>query len=124
MTRNKIRQLELLAGAPPSQKRRKGIAGGKSKRLFEAERESMAIEVTPGTGQPIDPAVQPAHYKTSVRKLRLYGSRSSPECRRACSIRRLRTVLERTRLWIRRQGVRKSHASLTPLIILSAIPRP
>ena len=31
MTRNKIRQLELLAGAPP-QKGRKGIAGGKSKK--------------------------------------------------------------------------------------------
>jgi len=38
MTRNKVRQLELLAGAP-SQKGRKGIAGGKSKRVFEAERE-------------------------------------------------------------------------------------
>ena len=38
MTRNKIRQLELLAGAPP-QKGRKGIAGGKSKAVFEAERE-------------------------------------------------------------------------------------
>jgi transposase len=38
MTRNKIRQLELTAGAP-SQKGRKGIAGGKSKKVFEAERE-------------------------------------------------------------------------------------
>jgi transposase len=38
MTRNKIRRLELLAGAPP-QKGRKGIAGGKSKAAFEAERE-------------------------------------------------------------------------------------
>jgi transposase len=38
MTRNKVRQLELVAGAP-SQKGRKGIAGRKSKALFEAERE-------------------------------------------------------------------------------------
>jgi transposase len=38
MTRNKIRKLELLSGAPP-QKGRKGIAGGKSKAVFEAERE-------------------------------------------------------------------------------------
>jgi hypothetical protein len=38
MTRNKIRQLELLAGARP-QKGRKGIAGGKSKAVFDAERE-------------------------------------------------------------------------------------
>jgi transposase len=38
MTRNKIRRLELLSGAPP-QKGRKGIAGGKSKAVFEAERE-------------------------------------------------------------------------------------
>jgi transposase len=38
MTRNKIRRLELLAGAPP-QKGRKGIAGGKSQRVFDAERE-------------------------------------------------------------------------------------
>jgi transposase len=38
MTRNKVRRLELLAGAP-SQKGRKGIAGGKSKALYEAERE-------------------------------------------------------------------------------------
>jgi transposase len=38
MTRNKIRQLELLAGAP-SQKGRRGIAGGKSKAVFDAERE-------------------------------------------------------------------------------------
>ena len=38
MTRNKIRKLELLAGAPP-QKGRHGIAGGKSKKVFEAERE-------------------------------------------------------------------------------------
>jgi transposase len=37
MTRNKIRKLELLSGAPP-QKGRKGIAGGKSKAVFEAER--------------------------------------------------------------------------------------
>ena len=38
MTRNKVRRLELLAGAPP-QKGRKGIAGNKSKALFDAERE-------------------------------------------------------------------------------------
>jgi transposase len=38
MTRNKIRRLELLAGAPP-QKGRQGIAGGKSKAVFDAERE-------------------------------------------------------------------------------------
>ena len=38
MTRNKIRKLELLAGAP-SQKGRHGIAGGKSKAFFDAERE-------------------------------------------------------------------------------------
>lgn len=38
MTRNKIRQLELLAGAPP-QKGRKGVAGSKSKATFDAERE-------------------------------------------------------------------------------------
>jgi hypothetical protein len=38
MTRNKIRRLELLAGAP-SQKGRKGTAGGKSKAVFDAERE-------------------------------------------------------------------------------------
>jgi transposase len=38
MTRNKIRGLELLAGAAP-QKGRKGIAGGKSKARYEAERE-------------------------------------------------------------------------------------
>ena len=38
MTRNKIRGLELLAGAP-QQKGRHGIAGGKSKKVFEAERE-------------------------------------------------------------------------------------
>jgi len=37
MTRGKIRKLELLAGAPP-QKGRKGIAGGKSKTVFDAER--------------------------------------------------------------------------------------
>ena len=37
-TRNKIRQLELAAGAP-SQQGRKGIAGGKSKQVFDAERE-------------------------------------------------------------------------------------
>jgi len=38
MTRNKIRKLELVAGAPP-QKGRHGIAGGKSKPVFDAERE-------------------------------------------------------------------------------------
>jgi hypothetical protein len=38
MTRHKIRRLELLAGAP-AQKGRKGIAGNKSKTVFEAERE-------------------------------------------------------------------------------------
>jgi hypothetical protein len=38
MTRHKIRRLELVAGAPP-QKGRKGIAGNKSKDVFEAERE-------------------------------------------------------------------------------------
>ena len=38
MTRNKIRRLELLAGAP-LQKGRHGIAGGKSKAVFDAERE-------------------------------------------------------------------------------------
>jgi transposase len=38
MTRNKIRRLELLAGAAP-QKGRKGVAGGKSKAVFDAERE-------------------------------------------------------------------------------------
>ena len=38
MTRNKTRQLELQAGAP-SQKARHGIAGGKSKKVFDAERE-------------------------------------------------------------------------------------
>jgi transposase len=38
MTRNKIRKLELLAGAP-AQKGRHGIAGGKSKAVFDAERE-------------------------------------------------------------------------------------
>ena len=38
MTRNKIRKLELLAGAP-AQKGRHGIAGGKSKKVFENERE-------------------------------------------------------------------------------------
>jgi transposase len=38
MTRNKIRRLELLTGARP-QKGRHGIAGGKSKAVFEAERE-------------------------------------------------------------------------------------
>jgi transposase len=38
MTRNKIRRLELLTGAP-SQKGRHGIAGGKSKTVFSAERE-------------------------------------------------------------------------------------
>ena len=38
MTRNKIRGLELVAGAPP-QKGRKGMAGGKSKARYEAERE-------------------------------------------------------------------------------------
>jgi hypothetical protein len=35
---HKIRKLELLAGAPP-QKGRHGIAGGKSKAVFDAERE-------------------------------------------------------------------------------------
>ena len=35
---HKIRRLELLTGAP-SQKGRKGIAGGKSKAVFDAERE-------------------------------------------------------------------------------------
>lgn len=38
MTRNKIRKLKLLVGAPP-QKGRRGIAGGKSKAVFDAERE-------------------------------------------------------------------------------------
>jgi transposase len=38
MTRNKIRQLELLAGAPP-RKGKAGVAGGKSKKLWDAERE-------------------------------------------------------------------------------------
>ncbi|MGH2450957.1 MAG: IS110 family transposase [Candidatus Limnocylindria bacterium] len=38
MSRNKIRRLELLAGAP-AQKGRKGIAGGKSKAVFDAERQ-------------------------------------------------------------------------------------
>jgi transposase len=38
MTRNKIRRLELLTGAP-SQKGRTGVAGGKSKAVFDAERE-------------------------------------------------------------------------------------
>jgi transposase len=38
MTRSKIRKLELLSGAPP-QKGRKGIAGGKSRAVFDAERE-------------------------------------------------------------------------------------
>jgi transposase len=38
MTRNKIRRLELLAGAPP-QKGRKGVAGNKSNAVFDAERE-------------------------------------------------------------------------------------
>jgi hypothetical protein len=38
MTRNKIRRLELLAGAP-AQRGRHGIAGGKSKAVFDAERE-------------------------------------------------------------------------------------
>jgi transposase len=38
MTRNKIRQLELLAGAKP-RKGKGGIAGGKSKKLWDAERE-------------------------------------------------------------------------------------
>jgi transposase len=46
LTRNKIRRLELLAGAPP-QKGRKGIAGGKSRAVFEAERElSRQAETT------------------------------------------------------------------------------
>lgn len=38
MTRQKIRKLELLAGAPP-QKGKKGIAGNKSRAVFDAERE-------------------------------------------------------------------------------------
>jgi transposase len=38
MTRHKIRLLELAAGARP-RKGKKGIAGGKSKRVWEAERE-------------------------------------------------------------------------------------
>jgi transposase len=38
MTRNKIRQLELRAGAPP-RKGKAGVAGGKSKKLWDAERE-------------------------------------------------------------------------------------
>jgi transposase len=38
MTRHKIRQLELAAGAP-RQKRKAGIAGGKSKQVWDAERE-------------------------------------------------------------------------------------
>ena len=37
MTRNKIRRLELLAGAPP-QKGRAGVPGGKSKAVFDAAR--------------------------------------------------------------------------------------
>src|SRR5258708_13144852 len=46
MTRNKIRRLELLAGAP-SQKGRKGIAGGKSKAVFDAERDLSPQAQTP-----------------------------------------------------------------------------
>ena len=38
MTRNKIRRLELLAGARP-RKGKAGVAGGKSKKLWDAERE-------------------------------------------------------------------------------------
>ncbi len=38
MTRNKIRRLELLAGAPP-QKGCRGVAGNKSQAVFDAERE-------------------------------------------------------------------------------------
>ena len=38
MTRNKIRKLELLAGARP-QKGRRGVAGNKSQAVFDAERE-------------------------------------------------------------------------------------
>jgi transposase len=38
MSRHKIRRLELLAGSP-AQKGHKGIAGGKSKAVFDAERE-------------------------------------------------------------------------------------
>ena len=38
MTRNKVRQLELLAGAPP-RKGKAGVAGGKSKQVWDAERE-------------------------------------------------------------------------------------
>jgi transposase len=38
MIRNKIRRLELVAGAPP-RKGKQGIAGGKSKAVWDAERE-------------------------------------------------------------------------------------
>jgi hypothetical protein len=38
MTRNKVVRVDLLAGAPP-QKGRKGIAGNKSKPLYEPDRE-------------------------------------------------------------------------------------
>ncbi len=40
MTRNKIRQLELLAGAPP-QKGRNGIAGGKSKAALRSRTRAL-----------------------------------------------------------------------------------
>jgi hypothetical protein len=38
MTRKKIRRLELLPGAPPKEGPQ-GLAGGKSKAVFDAERE-------------------------------------------------------------------------------------
>ena len=38
MTRHKLRQLELAAGAPP-RKGKAGVAGGKSKKVWDAERE-------------------------------------------------------------------------------------
>jgi transposase len=46
MTRNKIRQLELLAGAPP-RKGKAGVAGGKSQKLWNAERELSRQAETP-----------------------------------------------------------------------------
>src|SRR5439155_13174408 len=49
MTRNKIRRLELLAGAPP-QKGRKGIAGGKSKAVFAPSASSHAKPRPPTDG--------------------------------------------------------------------------
>ena len=59
MTRNKIRKLELLTGAP-SQKGRHGIAGGKSKAVFDAERELSAKPRPPiaGSSPTGNPAVQ------------------------------------------------------------------